>query len=391
MSKAKAVSKVDKTPRKAKRSDLELPGVLSFRRSFEITDGVMCAERMRDGVTETADILIYDQGQRTTKSHEVTKGNGDTQRSGEDSANLIHVQQAKMPQGFDTLVVRTSILVLPLRTEADQCGSDIWHNAIKQSICAAKESSLMERIARYYAYNITNGSWLWRNRITSDAIQIEVKFGDKVVKIKEALDLNPYPVATPDSDETDDPHTACRQIDVLAKAIASTLSGNEKPLRLDVTARVSMMPGQAVWPSQRYTPTKRVVGKQPNGKEIFSSRDFYIFSGAPAITAEKIGSALRTFDNDHGHPVHSSEIIPVEPNGGSLRLGINLRRQGNDLRSLLPGFLGLHNEQSGHSHEALTDSQTIYVLGCLIRGGIFGGSKEDASLQSADKKTDSKE
>lgn len=385
-----AKAKVEKAVRKTKRTDYELPGVLSFRRSFEITDGVMFAERLVNDSAEVADILIYDHGQRTTKSHEVSKGCGDTQRSGEDSGNLIHVQQAKMPRGFDTLVVKTSILVLPLRFEPDQCGSDIWYKAIKESISRIKESDTIKLISRYYAYNIANGSWLWRNRVISDSIEITVRFGEKVFRVKDALDLMPYPVSPADAEDLSDPHSSYRNIDVLADAIAMTLAGNEKPLRLDVMARIKMMPGQSVWPSQRYTPTKRVVGKQSNGKEIFSSRDFYIFSGSPAITAEKIGSALRTFDRDHGHAVHGGEIIPIEPNGGSLKLGINLRRNGNDLRSLLPAFIGIKKCDDGSSVD-LSDKDQLYVLGCLIRGGVFGGSKEDAALQTPATKTEAKE
>jgi CRISPR-associated protein Csy3 len=333
---------------------------------------------------------VYDHGQRTTKSHEVIKGAGDTQRSGEDSSNLVNGQQAKIPPHCDSLEVSTSVLVLPLGNEPHQCDKDHWYKAIKHGVDAVKDSEALELLGRYYAYNMANASWLWRNRTVAESIQVKIRFGEHETKIDEALDMSPFPVAPNDGENAADPHTSCRTIDELAKAITAALSGASKPLRVYLVACAKMMPGQAVWPSQRFTPAKRIVGKQPNGKEILSGRDFLMFGGAPAISAEKIGCALRTFDRDHCHPVYTEEVIPVEPNGGSIKVGINLRRAGNDIRSLLPRFISA-TPASPQRQQALTQKEMIYVLGCLIRGGIFGGTKPSEDVIPAAKPKRTKE
>jgi CRISPR-associated protein Csy3 len=386
-----AKNKADKTLSKPKRSDYELPSVLSFKRSFEITDAAMSAFRVMNGVSEEADIVLYDHGQRTTKSHETTKKSGDTQRSGEDSANLVYGQQAKLPVGFDTLAVSFSMLVLEIPVNPDQCASDIWYKALQRSVASAKESGSVDLLARFYAYNIANGSWLWRNKVSASQVEIVATFNGTKLVIKDALDLMPYPVLPKDSEGDGDPHEQFKPIDALAKAIAASLCGDVKPLRIDIAAKVKMMPGQSVWPSQKYNPTKRVVGKQSNGKEIVSSRDFYVFGGKPCIVAEKVGSALRTFDRDHNHPVYTSEIIPAEPNGGSLKLGINLRRNGNDLRSLLPIFIGIKKEEGCAEFMALSREDEQYVMGCIIRGGIFGAAKAEDAPKSETQAEEQKE
>jgi CRISPR-associated protein Csy3 len=373
---AKANTKV--VTAKPKRTDYELPALLSFRRSFEMTDGLFSAERTINNKVETENIEVFDHGQRTTKSHDTSKKSGDTQRSGDDSGNLVNGQQAKLPNGFDTLVVSMHMRVLEIRAEPDSCSSDTWHNAIKTSIEATFDTGILETMSRYYAYNIANASWIWRNRDVADQIEVTISYGDEVIVIQDALDLSARPVLPANSDDVD-PHEECREIDGLAKAIEFALSGRTKSLKLSIVAKAKMMPGQSVWPSQRYMPTKRVVGKQDNGKDIVSGRDFYMSGGFAAIRAEKMGSRLRTFDRDHGHSIFPHAIIPVEPNGGSLEYGINLRRNGNDLRSLLPVFIGIKKEDGGAEFLTLSNKDAQYVIGCIIRGGVFGGSKEDAS------------
>lgn len=365
--------KVDRQAPEVKKLELILPTLLSFKRRLEITDGLMRVRHSADPRAEAIDLAVFDHGQRTTKSHEVTKGPGDTQRSGEDSGNLINGQQAKIPPHYDTLEVTTHIKVLPLLSEPNQCDNDQWHILLKHSIESMRKSDELRLLGRYYAFNMLNGSWLWRNRTVADQIEVTIRYGEKIVRIDDALDLPVTPVAANNGEKQDDPHMDCRAIDDLANDIADALAGVTRPLRIEMTACARMMPGQAVWPSQRFTPSKRIVGKQPNGKEIFSGRDFLLFGGAPVIAAEKIGCALRTFDRDHRHPIYTDEIIPVEPNGGSLRIGINLRRSGNDIRSLLPIFAAMSSPQ--HRIRELDDRELLYVLACLIRGGVFGGNK----------------
>lgn len=372
-------TKKETAAKKPKRSDFDLPAILGFRRAIEITDGLFCAEKTVSGETVRADVSVFDHGQRTTASHDSTKDRGDTQRSGEDSRNLIYGQQAKLPRGFDTLVVSTALRILPIRCEPDSCDSDVWHKAITAAIENAKSEivegdNVLGLLSRYYAYNLANGSWLWRNRDVSDDIVITIRFGSDVVVIENALDLALRPVLGAGS-EGGDPHAECSQIDGLASAICEAFSGKRRSLRIEVEAKAKMLPGQSVWPSQLFMPVKRVIDREA---KTTSGRDFYMVDGVPAITAEKIGNALRTFDRDHGHHAYLDAVIPAEPNGGSLRYGINLRGKGKDIRSLLGMFVGIRNGCSDPAPCALPKQDVLYILACIIRGGLFGGAvRED--------------
>ena len=369
------VQLAEKPKRKLAKSDTSLPSLLSFKRCFDIVDVALHAERSDRGALERCEIEVVDHGFLTTKSYDTSRSAGDTQRSGDDSSNLIAGQQARLPQDFDVLCATLVMRIGAIPSEPNSCSSDAWYRAMREQVELLKKDAVIQLLSRYYAYNIANASWTWRNRTVSDNIEVSIEFAGERIVIPEALDLHIHPVLPAGAAEPD-PHQGLTAIDSLSEAIANALSGRTRPLRIKAVARLQMLPGQPVWPSQRYMPEKRIVGHRVNGKAIYSARDFYQVGGRAAITAEKVGNALRTFDRDHAHPVFPDAIIPIEANGSSLKLGINLRRNGNDIRSLLPRFAGLPGPVQSSPQQRLTDREKLYVAACVVRGGIFGGAKE---------------
>lgn len=363
-------------PRKTKTDPNALPTVLSFRRSLELSDAVMKAV----GPKGDCPVSVYKHGKRTTAAYEEAKDAGKANKKGDDSRNLVYGYDARLPMDCDTLKVDFNITVLPIGTDPDSCDKPEWMTALGGRIADLRESSELSTLARCYAFNLVNGSWLWRNRDVANGIRVEVQFDDQTLVIDEALDLSLRPVL-PLGAEGEDPHMALRAIDGLAEAITGALTGKRKPLVVQVIAAVKLFGGQTVWPSQLYVPEKRKEGGIQVGREFFMGD-----KDTPLISKEKLGNALRTFDRDHGDTRYPDAIIPIEPNGGSLKFGVNLRKKGvNTAFALLPRFVNLTGDQ-----KPLTAAERRYLLGCLIRGGVYG-SKEAAEATAGAESADDAE
>ena len=368
---------------------LSLPSVLAYRRALEITDAVMTAARSDDPLgAPGASILVYDHGKRTTASYEAPnrKKAGEPGRRTDDSRNLVFGEEAKLPADCDTLCVTFGLRVLPIGVEPDSCDDTAWHVRLTECLAQARSSDAVRVLARYYAYNLANGSWLWRNRQGADQIRIEIRFGDRLSEenlvIEDALDLSGAPVLGA-LEQGEDPHEGCREIDALAERFARALSGESRGLRIRASARLLMEHGQAVWPSQLYTPVRaRVAAKLEKGRSFFCTSTRATDAGvqeAPAISAEKLGNALRTFDRDHGDVRFPNAVIPAEPNGSSLRRSVNLRGAGNRFFDHLKTFVNAAPHGNG---PALTEEQLRYVLAIFVRGGVFGSSEREVAVDA---------
>lgn len=352
-----------------------LPSVLAFRRCLEIGDAAMRAVKL-DGES-MSNINVYEHGKRTTAAYNESKDPGKANDKGDDSRNLVYGCEAKLPSDCETLAVDFRLTVLPINTDPDSCDKPEWMAALSSKLQELRGGTELAAIGRYYAYNLANGSWLWRNRDVAESVQINIRFGDEDLRINEALDLALRPVL-PLGAAGEDPHVSASSIDALADAIAGALAGVRAPLALHVGARVKLFPGQAVWPSQLYIPGKPQAKQNPG----FPQRQFFMLNETtPAISAEKIGNALRTYDRTHGDSRFPEAIIPVEPKGGSLKLGVNLRsnRTGveNTAFALLPRLVNI----SGNC-APLSEDEKRYLLGCLIRGGLYGASDTDDEVGS---------
>lgn len=370
----------------AKRTNLvpgtELPSVLSFRRSIECGDATMSGAVAGGG---SIPLDVYLHGQRPTKSFAASKADGDTQGAGANEAsNLVYGERAKLPASAEALQVNLQLKVLKINSEPDACNDPAWFHSLSERLQDARSSPAFEHIARCYAYAIANGAWLWRNRDVADDLSITVKYGysggdPTTFVVADALDWPLRAVATA-SEKAEGKQAPYEQkanypgFGEFSKAVEAALRGLSRPLRIAVEARIGMAPGQDTWPSQLYIPGGRKVGKVPVGRNLF--RVGGAEDGPVGLTAEKITNALRTFDNSHAHDAFGDEIIPIEPNGGSLRFGLNLRNGQNKFYKLVPRWL---------SGEVLPIEEEAYMLSCFIRGGVFGAEREDEKPQKVAK------
>lgn len=364
-----------KTPKTAK-SDLasNFPTVLSFRRAIECSDATMYG-LAANGVQLPLNTYLH--GQRPTKSFVAKKKAGDTQGVGKDNEanHLICGERAKLPAGAEALGVAFAYKVFPIHSEPDSCDNPAWYHAIMAKLQDAKAgNTALRHIAHCYAYSTAVGASLWRNRDVADDLAVTITYtrpgeDEQSFTINDVLDRSSRPVATPSEKAAGvpDPYLALaesKDFAAFAAEFEASLRGEKRPLRVNVAYRVALGPNEDVWPSQLFIPG----GRTAEGTKMAIGRNLFRVGGREdgpvGITAEKLTNAMRTFDNAHGDKTFPNQIIPMEPNGGSLQLGRNLRDK-NTLYALLPEWL--------EGTVPLSFDDEVFLLACFVRGGVFSG------------------
>lgn len=370
---------VEKTEKINKKDNLK---VLSFRRLMETTDGVMKAVNSK--TLEESPIINSFHGQRVPAGYDKDGAKAESRGKKDSSRNLMSGWRAKLPVDSDVLKVSYSVTIFPLTTVPDACDNASFYVDLIKALEVMKNEDEVAKVARYYAYNIANASWMWRNRDSASSIEVGIKYtlskSDKptVLIISDALDLALRPVVSKTAKENGlaDPSDSYHEIDDLANAIENVLRGKAKPLSLFVEGYAKMTPGREVWPSQLYLPKRFLsdVGKTffTFGNPVHSKS---LVGNEPGITMEKIGNALRTFDNSHNDP---NLVIAIETNGGYLPIGLDMRSSSKKnriydiLQKYVEGIIPLNSDEK------------VYLIGCIIRGGLFAKSddkeKEPVSL-----------
>jgi len=362
----------------------ELPSVLSIKRSLNLTDA-----QMRSSTHEATgdDLFIafkraqqvdcFEHGQRITAAFSSDKSAGNSEK-GEESRNLAYGEMSMLPGDSDTLLVQFSGSFLPTATRTEQCDSQQWSEALSVSVPV-----LLNKAGRYvascYAYHLCSGIFLWRNREDAESVTVAIQYGDgKQVYVSEALELPMHAVQHGGLDGAANYISfgpSIKGFEAFAEDVRRAISGEivnsvgvPQGLHFTVVAKCKMKRRQLVHPSQRYMPVKQKVGKMEIG------RVFYKIGANPGMTYAKIGNALRRFDRSHEHEKFASDILPTEPNGGSLTRGINLRGPKNGFYGYMLSVLALGAESVEAVTKkvaALTEDEAGYILGVLVRGGVF--------------------
>ena len=277
----------------------DLGQTLAFRRAMDISDaGFTNIEN-----DNKSPIKGYYHGMRTTVAYDTSKNQGDSTTKGEgNSANLSAVENAKLDTTCDTLGIDFSINVLPLSTTPEMADDAYRMNLIsEQNKKLLLEDEIVLKVAKYYAYNILNASWAWRNREIANNIEVEVKHNKKIVAVANNAQKMPlYPVLTSAQvelglknplDEYND------LIEDLANLIKKRWQGNEEPLILEVVGKLEIANGSQVYPSQLFsTNTIKTEKGSKIGRLLYKMPFSNKAKEQVGITGEKINNALRKFD-----------------------------------------------------------------------------------------------
>lgn len=322
---------------------IELPSMLSFERKLETSDALMFSGNWQEIGTDKKwqDIPITKRQNRSTQS---AHGTSDADKvkpnpvsSDSDDANL--------PLAHDSLKVSFSMRVVGNLGMPFGCNSPAFSAAIQAKTAEFKQSDALNLLALRYAYNLVNGRFLWRNRVGAEAITIKIKAGDNSF-IFDAYDfsLNDFEKSKDNAD-----------LQQLAATLAEGLKGDAQSFVLvEVDAFIKLGHQQHVFPSQEMN-----MGEK--GKTLFQ------LEGCAAMHNVKIGNAIRTIDTWYDRYEEQGQPIAIEPFGAVTQIGDAFRKnkKEGDLYSLMIDWV---------NDGDLAPEQQAYVVGNLVRGGVFSKS-----------------
>jgi len=329
---------------------LEVPGILSFSRKIEPSDGLFFSGDWddRDNSEQWEPIPVCSEMLRATKSS-----------YGEEKPEESNPQPnefAALPRSADTLKVEFTLRVIGGVDVPSACGDGDGRIAKRVREIVAQYKGRFggfSELAKRYAHNLATGRFLWRNRIGPDEIEIRIVKIEKGQQVKrewrfdaKARKMNDFTDSGPND-----------RLDELADLIDLALAG--KGALFKVEAFVRLGNGQQVFPSQEMIMKEK---RGEKGKVLYRVKDIAAFH------SQKIGNAIRTIDTWYEEYGSSTENGPisVEPFGSVTTRNRAFRKEGG--RS----FYDLFKKWALQYKAPELDGDQHYVIAILIRGGVLG-------------------
>ena len=279
--------------------------------------------------------------------------------------NLQTVDVATLPPEADTLQARFTLRVLGGAGVPSACNSAPYQQKLKIVVDSYASSAGFDTLALRYASNLANGRFLWRNRVGSEMVEVQVRH------LQDGQAVNTWTFNALDFSmrHFDAPAGSTNDMAALAKVIEQGLSGQQYAL-LEVTAFARVGAGQEVFPSQELILDKGSSTAGQKSKTLYVVGKSAKHDGAAAIHSQKLGNAIRTVDTwypDEG----GLGPIAVEPYGSVTSQGKAYRqpKEKQDFYTLLDGWV--------IKDQVPAVDQQHYVMANLIRGGVFGESGKD--------------
>ena len=317
---------------------IKLPSMLAFDRKLEISDALMTSgnwEYLTQDKSTWLPIKITKRQNRSTQSAFGTSDENKTKpnpiSSDSDDANLPHDK--------DTLKVSFTLRIVGNLGEPFGCNNPAFEKAIKEKVAEYKEEGLKE-LSHRYAQNIANGRFLWRNRVCTNNISIQVRINDDASPIS----FDGYEFPLNDFDVKRDN----KSLKKVADAIFQGLDSTSDFTCLHIDSFVQLGSGQHVFPSQE-------MNMREKKKSLFQ------LDGCAALHGVKVGNAIRTIDDWYKE---AKFPIAVEPFGSVTQQGEAYRKSKTDLYTLMLAWI---------NDKEILPEQKNFVLANLIRGGVFGG------------------
>jgi len=322
------------------KKEIALPSLLSFERKLETSDALMYSGSWGEDPVKESDWKMIPITKRQNRSTISAYGTKDDDKikpnpvsSDSDDANLPHDK--------DTLKVSFTLRVVAGVGKPFACNEPSFEASISEKVDGFKEQSLKE-LAKRYAYNIANGRFLWRNRVGAEYITITVSGKDFEEK------FNSYDFSLNNFEKSNDNYSLKKLSEIIYKG----LNNDNKFTLLEINAYVKIGNGQHVFPSQE-------MNMNEKGKVLFQ------LENCAAMHNVKIGNAIRTIDDWYKVDGNDAEFpIAIEPFGAVTQRGQAYRKSKNDLYTLMKAWV---------NDEEVTENDKIYVVGNLIRGGVFSG------------------
>lgn len=344
------------------KNNLKTASVLAFERNLDVSDAYLWqtnSQNNKEGKEPArSPVTIKEKSVRGTISNRLKNPNkmdpakldAETEK-----ANLQTVDSASLDEDNDTLITRFSVKVLPFTGKPNVCNDQNYQQALEQVVNDYIQNQGLDELSRRYAINILNARWLWRNRVGAEKISVTVKCNDKTIHIDDA---KAYSLKTFDA--------ADERVNQVADCIKAGLNGDEFII-LYVEAQAIIGFGQEVYPSQELildTGSKK-------SKVLYRVSDRKGFEDNAGMHSQKIGNAIRTIDTWYPEYEDSGFPIAIEPYGAVTTLGKAFRqpKAKMDFYTLFDNWV--------LNGDAPAVEQQHYVMGVLIRGGVFGASGKE--------------
>ncbi|NPT60332.1 type I-F CRISPR-associated protein Csy3 [Paraburkholderia elongata] len=341
------------------KNELKTASVLAFARKLDPSDACFTAGRWndRENGEKWPPVSVREKSVRGTISDRRASRDQDPAKldTAIQSPNLHTVDVATLPNDVDTLRVRFTLRVLGGAGMPSACNNADYQEKLQTTIQQYVDQTGFAELARRYALNLANGRFLWRNRVSAEQIEVQVRHlsqgSANKIWIFDALSFSLRDFKMPTDAE--------QSLKALAQVIEQGLASKAYGL-LEVVAYARVGDGQEVFPSQELILDR-------GDKKGQKSKTLYAVGEVAGIHSQKIGNALRTIDTwypDDGGPLIGP--IAVEPYGSVTSQGIAYRRpqQKMDFYNLLDNWVLKDSApDEGNQH---------YVMATLIRGGVFG-------------------
>lgn len=331
--------------------------VLAFEKKLVPSDGYMYGTTWDERTEKSTPLKLIEKSVRGTISNRLKAAlqSDPAKLDAEvEKPNLQTVDSCALGTEHDTLKLDFTLKVLSGVETPSACNNVDFHKTYKDVAAKYIEKEGFTELARRYATNIANARFLWRNRLGAENIEVQVKAMNKGAEQEWIFDATEFSIRDFDHDD--------KRIQALADKIAEALSGKIPFLLLDVKTFAKVGKSQDVYPSEELVLDK---GKGSKSKILYS------IDGIAGMHSQKIGNALRTIDT--WYPEYDdvqTGPIAIEPYGAVTNLGKAYRtpKDKADFYSLFDRYA---------RGEALANvNEEHYVMATLVRGGVFGESKE---------------
>ena len=337
------------------KTELKTASVLAFERVLDISDASFWQKDSQNADSQASIVTVQEKSVRGTISNRLknavandpAKLDAETQK-----ANLQRVDSSSLDESNDTLIAKFTCKVLPFTGKPNVCNDQDYQQALWAVVADYQQSQGVSELAKRYATNIVNARWLWRNRVGAEKITVTVRFNQQTLTFNaKDFALNAF--------NADDKNLA-----QLAQWIEQGLTGQAFVI-LSIEAQAHVGYGQEVYPSQELildTGSKK-------SKVLYRVGD--ITKNHAGMHSQKVSNAIRTIDTWYPEYEDNHFPIAIEPYGAVTTLGKAFRqpKQGKDFYNLFDKWV-----LKGEKPEV---SQQHYVMGVLIRGGVFGESGKE--------------
>ncbi|MGB0360078.1 MAG: type I-F CRISPR-associated protein Csy3 [Endozoicomonas sp.] len=334
---------------------LKTASVLAFERNLDISDAVFSQYDSTAAPLQETMVSVRTKSVRGTISNRLKNAttNDPAKLDAEiQKPNLQTVDVAMLDNSNNMLKVGFTCKVIPFDGTPSVCNNQDYQTKVKAIVAQYLKEHGVNELARRYAANILNARWLWRNRIGSESIAMTIRCtinGEQ----QSVETTNARQLSLKDFTEQSD------QLETVANWIASGLEGKQF-IMMQVEAHAHVGYGQEVYPSQELVLD---TGKTKS-KELYIVNDNTHQAG---MHSQKISNAIRTIDTWYsaGAPMP----IAIEPYGAVTTLGTAFRPSKMNFYSLFDTWV--------LKDQVPALEQQHYVMGILIRGGVFGESGKE--------------